>query len=880
MSNRKSCPNPCADNVLLRNLSKSKSAEDILFYRKHFSGTSGPVRNLSLISEHREPLHASVDLDSPSYDISAPPCFSGVNTLNPPICSQSTLSTKHSLDPVKPIPDTPVPTSQPRSDFHRDNTQTQHQHTYSATSDTTTPYYTPAASGEPLHLRLVPTLNTIFNSPSNDTVTTDPATYIEKPVCSTSYPPIRSDTQASIISPPQAEPSPPPTECTPPKQCLNDPYSRKAHKTMTQHSDKVLHTVPVQNNLIFATKANTAHINTSNAYQPPILRSDSGKNKRQLNDDLQQSSPASKKPQYKNTSPGPQITTSFFRQVVSNNTSTTMPSSDSDASQSSHAKSTDDSVTELQQSNTRTSKISTHLTQPYKSRPIHSPTEQILINPTNSEQTSLTTESMYTPKEILKQNQTDSQTHVHTIIEQPTSSPPAKTQTQPTTQPACSPDETSRFENVGQEISQETQLDAIDEHRRLPNSNSSTKAYKPQTGKPVRLFIETQSLQARKLNTAHIINLLHQCDASKNITSIIKSRDGTGFILTLYSDTVAQRIMAFPFTNILQHANIRFTKKPNTLAQLIIERIDTSHTEQDIRDELKKTYNIEINNVYRLTGKHSSHPDRRYPISAVKIAFEKRHLHLFVSGITLFRQKHTTRTPTPRPSVAMCQKCFDMTHPTSQCSLDRPLCPNCNQMHDDGLCNKPPSCIHCSKNHASNYKLCPVYRTAFSEQRIIQNNLRSFAQVTKANIPPQTHKRSILGSAPADSIQLADETSANTQPRSSSPHRSTFLPSERYSSLETDRQQSLPSISVSNIPAQMTPYCEPAQAQQRELSTQQHQQLAYFVNATDEIVSNLAKLPLPLQIQYIITVSTQIQQFLSTTLRQIYEHTPPQYKCL
>lgn len=187
-----------------------------------------------------------------------------------------------------------------------------------------------------------------------------------------------------------------------------------------------------------------------------------------------------------------------------------------------------------------------------------------------------------------------------------------------------------------------------------------------------------------------------------------------------------------------------YTEKKNKTHAFILKGIDSEPEIEDIKNDLITTYNIQVENVYKLKN-------------------TKRGMYLIITDNSVFLKQLKTKVPyvcytkvswerqQNRNPVLQCRRCQRWGHATSNCWAD-PVCTKCGLDHwtkectivdkDNNETHSFIKCANCGGNHVAFSKECPHYkkRLALIEQRKEQayNNGRKtgYTPINKTNYVP------------------------------------------------------------------------------------------------------------------------------------------------
>ena len=297
-----------------------------------------------------------------------------------------------------------------------------------------------------------------------------------------------------------------------------------------------------------------------------------------------------------------------------------------------------------------------------------------------------------------------------------------------------------------------------------------------------KIFIDITNIHPT-LNYTAFVQSLQTNRFSKDIVSTQRSRDGRGYIVTFKNNESATHFKRQTFNNELDNAILRDTHKPTKHAELIIHKVNQSIESSEIKTSLEETYKITIHNVYRLTRKHPTDPERRIDSNAVKITIDEKHINALQPKLTLFQYNiHTTTRPPPTPQIIQCFKCYQFDHTAQHCISRHQTCKWCGGAHLHTVCTqKNKKCPNCNEEHSATYKKCQAYKQHFNQARIAARRTYADAIRNKHIQPTPTQSQQVSISqtkphGPTEDFRTQTQDSSTTYfhiPQRTSPNQRT-----------------------------------------------------------------------------------------------------------
>lgn len=208
-----------------------------------------------------------------------------------------------------------------------------------------------------------------------------------------------------------------------------------------------------------------------------------------------------------------------------------------------------------------------------------------------------------------------------------------------------------------------------------------------------------------------------------------------------------------------------FHNPDNTVLSVVIRNLPLSFTEEEIQDELSKTFTVK--KVVRLLNREKN------PIPICAVELENNETASKIYNMDKFMHCIVSVEQRRRPKdIPQCTRCQRYGHTKNYCRL-QPRCVKCQEHHLYSQCakqpNEMPSCVNCGGNHSANYKGCSYYTDL--KRKINSKNTQTKYQRQANNNDTTTHQ-------------------PTAQPGSSNPQSRQNHNTRSYASVTRERTQS------------------------------------------------------------------------------------------
>nr|CAH7760525.1 unnamed protein product [Callosobruchus chinensis] len=175
-----------------------------------------------------------------------------------------------------------------------------------------------------------------------------------------------------------------------------------------------------------------------------------------------------------------------------------------------------------------------------------------------------------------------------------------------------------------------------------------------------------------------------------------------------------------------------YTPKSEKQHAFIIRGLDNQPNLTEIREELQKTHNLDVFNIYNMKTK-----GRALYMLVTNNQTTLRYLNANVRFL-LNTRIYWERRRNERP-VIQCRRCQRHGHATTNCQR-QPRCLKCADEHWTNACTKsrdtPAKCVNCLGAHPANYSGCPEYKKKLEvvdEKRLSAKHLLKPAPLPATN---------------------------------------------------------------------------------------------------------------------------------------------------
>lgn len=256
-----------------------------------------------------------------------------------------------------------------------------------------------------------------------------------------------------------------------------------------------------------------------------------------------------------------------------------------------------------------------------------------------------------------------------------------------------------------------------------PNNNNTsieeTLLYENKDDGPFYVFVESESGNAGRMHPMALGKLLKKYFPNTEILSLVKNGANRIKIQVSSRDKANEIIQS----NFLKQEHLKaYVPRFILFRQGIIRNVDTSLTTEDLMEEMKPLYSVDITvtAVRRFTRKviNTDGSPEYKPTGTIQVTFRGQSLptHVSIYYVRCEVEKYV-------PKVLQCSKCLRFGHTDRNCK-GKVRCSICAENHADSDCIKNVSeakCVHCKGQHSSrvNFKnpVCPE----LEKQKSIKN---------------------------------------------------------------------------------------------------------------------------------------------------------------
>lgn len=251
--------------------------------------------------------------------------------------------------------------------------------------------------------------------------------------------------------------------------------------------------------------------------------------------------------------------------------------------------------------------------------------------------------------------------------------------------------------------------------------------------------LSTSSIESpkNKIPPIYVYNASNYKTIITDIKTVIANDDFTtqcksnSIRINLTNATDFRKLTAFYDEKEIQYHT--FSNPDDSYLSVVIRNLPLSITEEEIKQELTKTYPVK--KVTRLLNKD------KFPMPLCIVDLERDVKGNEIFNLTKF--DHSIVSVEPRrktKDIPQCTRCQRFGHTKNYCKL-QPRCVKCSQNHHYLECPKRPgempSCVNCGANHTANYRGCPYYTDLKTKIHTQQQRKKSPDTSNRSSPPSQ-----------------------------------------------------------------------------------------------------------------------------------------------